>query len=172
MKASQSVKDQGEASWTEVTRKGKGKAITPEAIHDPQSTATISHSGKGDAQGVATSQEGTISCFELGAFSTPKRVVESTHALLARTKDNQCSIQMRNSFSGLIPYVYDTGDFEPPNDGSGPHLDEDPHELGDNDEETYAKSTELISNPISGRQKKKAAKILHSGSRPKGRRRA
>ena len=111
-------------------------------------------------------------CFEVGAASTSEQVMEPSHAHRVRIKDSQCNIQTRNSFTRLIPYVYKEDGLDHLDDGTGLPLEEELHEHGEHIEESDVYVEDPVSLLISGRQKKKEAKILHSGSQPKGRYRA
>ena len=78
--------------------------------------------GRGVSQGVEASQDSMKRNFEISAASTYEQVVEPTHALRERTKDSQCNVQTSDSFSGLIPYVYNEGGLDHLDDGTGlPH---------------------------------------------------
>ena len=172
VKASQNRGSQSEEPWTVVTRKGKGKVVKPKAAPGYKSLTTNPPMGSRDTQGVLGSQNGNDYCFEVGDTSPSVHVEEPNHACPSRIAEGPSNILISNSFSGLIPYVYNKDGRDHLDDGTGLSHDEDLDEIEEKGAVIDDYVEDVITSPISNRQKKKAAKILHSGSRPKGRHRA
>ena len=82
-------------------------------------------------------------------------------------------VQIQNSFNGLIPYEYDREDHVPEDGCLGNSQNEDTIEKDDIIETLNEVETETaFASPISARQRKREAKMLFSGNRPKGRHRS
>ena len=116
-------------------------------------------------------------------FSVLSRINESSNQVTTDTTEaHHIEFHMRASSSGqaqlsypptgAIPYLYDTGDLtcsgNPPEEEL--QVIEEIDEINDNSIEVVTKVASV--SPISARQLKKEAKMLFSGSRPKGRHRA
>ena len=106
-----------------------------------------------------------------GKAQIPKEDVQGLRPSLDQGIASTASQQVRtsNSFNALIPFVYEVDDSASLQECNEAQFDDVAE-----DEEGYTKGTkeEGLLNPMSSRQKKKAAKILFSGNRPKGRHRS
>ena len=83
------------------------------------------------------------------------------------------SVPINNSFNGLIPYVYDREDNVPCGDCMDRSMNEDNYKENATNENFHEAAIEdSFVSPTLARHKKREAKMLFSGSRPKGRHRS
>ena len=81
---------------------------------------------------------------------------------------SQC-VRTSNSFNALIPFVFEVEDPASPQECEGVPLEEEVENGEHNSKEV---EEEVSTSPMSSKQKKKEAKKLFSGKRPKGRHRS
>ena len=148
--------------WQVVHIKDKGKRIV-EGIDLEVSARVSSHGLK------ATDRVRSFGITGCDASSSDYVLCSVNH--LSFIYENRTStIPIDNSFNGLIPYVYDIEDNSPLDDCVRRSQEEGSHEEDDTNEKTpEIVAVTTSASPISGSQKKKEAKMLFSGSRPKGR---
>ena len=89
------------------------------------------------------------------------------------TSSSSQHIKISNSFNELVPYAYDSKENAQPQECAEAILAEDPK---DKEDITHSEVEDVVDTThvshISSRQRKKEAKNLFSGSRPKSRHRA
>ena len=104
------------------------------------------------------------------AASPVEHIVHSISDFPPLCEYRTSTVPTNNSFNGLIPYVYNCEDTVLQDDNGG----ESPNEAvleQDYTSESFSDTKVQVASPISARQRKKEAKMLFSGSRPKGRHR-
>ena len=149
--------------WQVVQRKDKGKRICEDSGLG-ESPRVSPH--RCVASDTGFSQEKQVSVVDEHVIYS---VIDSSPMCENRT----ASVQINNSFNALIPYEYDREDDVPIDGCMGNSQDEGTIEKEDIIETINEVEIETVfASPISARQRKREAKMLFSGSRPKGRHRS
>ena len=152
--------------WQVVQKKDKGKKIVEGAELDMITIASTQRL-KANNRERSPGLEGCVA-------SSSEHILYSFNNVPTICENRTSTVPIDNSFNGLIPYVYDREDNGPLDDAEGRSLEEGSHEEDDTNENPHetAVAVAAIATPISARQKKREAKMLFSGSRPKGRHRS
>ena len=165
-----------EGVWQVVQRKDKVKKTVQGVGMDVSlrvPTQAFEATNRGKCQMNQAPKRGLSHNSEGCGASSSEHVLYSITDSPSTCENRTSAVPINNSFNGLIPYVYERDDDGPIDGCVGGPLKEGNHEEDDTDEK-FQEAVEAmdVSTPISARQMKKEAKLLFSGSRPKGRHRS
>ena len=161
--------------WQVVQRKDKASKMVASFTLDGNPSGNYHRSvvpGRGSSPGKQETRNDNILIPARSAASASEHVLYSIIDPSPSCENRTAPVPIDNSFNGLIPYVYDRETNVPEDDCEGDPpcegtLEDDEHNANFNGVEVEIVST----SPISARHRKREAKMLFSGSRPKGRHR-